>query len=209
MWPHCIRFSGVWLLLTVAATTTATGQTGQRTEAQLRAAYEAHQGEFDYLLGDWSFTGVRDNRPLRGFWSAVRVAEGAQVLDEYRVVDDSGRTVWVSSTLRAYNVSADQWELISAASGSGLKDFGTARREGEEMHIEQTFGVAAGYPSIWRIRYFDITADRFTWVADRSVDGGRTWTKDFQRLEVQRIGPARSLGELAPARDAAGVVLRD
>jgi hypothetical protein len=206
---HCIRSGGVCLLLTVAAATTTMGQIGQRTPAQLRAAYEAHEGDFDYLLGDWSFTGVRDNRPLHGFWSAVRVAEGAQILDEYRVVDDSGKTFWVSSTLRAYNVFADQWELISVASGGGLKDFGTARREGDEMHIQQSFGVAAGYSSIWRIRYFDIKGDRFSWVADRSVDGGKTWTKDFQRLEVRRLGPARSLGPLAPARDEAGVVARE
>lgn len=200
--------SGAGLLVTFTATTTMLAQTTERTEEQLQAAYEAHQGDFDYLLGDWAFTGVRDNRPLRGFWSAVRVAEGAQLLDEYRVVDDSGKTIWSSSTLRSYNVFADQWELISASSGGGLRDFGTAHREGAEMHIEQTFGVAANYPSTWRIRYFDIRPDRFSWVADRSVDGGKAWTRDFQRIEARRIGPSRSLGELAPARDAAGAVVR-
>lgn len=207
MLRHLVR-SGALLLVTLAAATTIPAQTAQRTEEQLRAVYEVHQGDFDYLLGDWSFTGVRDNRPLRGFWSAVRVAEGAQLLDEYRVVDDSGKTIWSSSTLRGFNMYTNQWELVSASSGGGLRDFGTARREGDEMRIEQTFGVAADFPSIWRIRYSGIRPDRFSWVADVSVDGGKTWTRDFQRLEARRIGPARSLGELAPARDAAGVVVR-
>ena len=73
------------------------------------------------------------------------------------------------------------------------------------MRIEQTFGVAAGTPSRWRIRYHGIGADRFSWTADRSTDGGKTWVTNFQQLEVRRIGPARSMGPLttvrAPARN--------
>jgi hypothetical protein len=34
----------------------------------------------------------------------------------------------------------------------------------------------------------------------RSLDGGKTWEKNHQRLEARRIGPARSLGPLAPAK---------
>src|SRR5213079_2627271 len=57
--------------------------TGQRTREQIRASYDAHQGDFDYLLGDWEFSSVsREFGKGRGYWSAVRLAEGAQVLDE-------------------------------------------------------------------------------------------------------------------------------
>lgn len=34
-------------------------QTAPRTPEQLRADYEAHKGDFDYLLGDWEFTARR------------------------------------------------------------------------------------------------------------------------------------------------------
>ena len=33
-----------------------------------------------------------------------------------------------------------------------MLDFGTARRVGSEVHIEQKFGVASGKPAIMRIR---------------------------------------------------------
>jgi hypothetical protein len=33
-----------------------------RTPAQIKASYDAHQGDFDFLLGDWKFTAVRMNR---------------------------------------------------------------------------------------------------------------------------------------------------
>ncbi len=179
--------------------------TVKRTAEQIKASYDAHQGEFDYLLGDWEFTSVsREYGKGRGYWSAVRLAEGAQILDEYRVVGDSGETYYASSTLRAYNAVLDRWELVSAESGTGLQNLGTAHKVGAEMHIEQKFGVMSPNPSIWRIRYHDIRPDRFSWTADRSTDGGKTWSRNHLQIEARRIGPARSLGPLAPAKKPAG-----
>ena len=173
----------------------------QRSPEQIKASLDAHHAEFDYLLGDWEFTSVSaEYGKGRGFWSAVRLAEGAQILDEYRVVGDDGETYYASTTIRAYNAVLDQWELISADAGTGLHDFGTARKVGAEMHIEQKFDVMGAHPSLWRIRYYDIRPDRFSWTADRSTDGGKTWTKKFLTIEARRIGPSRSLGALAPAR---------
>jgi hypothetical protein len=71
------------------------------------------------------------------------------------------------------------------------------------MKIEQTFGVAAQTPSTWRIRYYDIAPDKFSWTADRSTDGGKTWVTNFQQLEAKRIGPARSLAALTTVKGKA------
>jgi len=172
-----------------------------RTPEQIKASYAAHQGDFDYLLGDWEFTSVsRDFGAGRGYWTAVRLAEGAQVLDEYRVVGDSGQTYYASATLRAYNAVLDRWELVSAEQGTGLQNVGTAHKAGAEMHIEQKFGVMSPTPSLWRIRYYDIRPDRFSWTGDRSTDGGKTWTPQWLQIEARRIGRPRALGPLAPAK---------
>ena len=171
--------------------------------AEMKALYTAHQGDFDYLLGDWEFTSdSHDFGKGHGYWTAVRLAEGAEVLDEYRVVGDSGETYYASTTIRAYNAALDRWELISAEGRTGLQNFGTGQRVGAEMHIEQKFGVMSDRPATLRIRYYDIQPDRFSWIADRSVDGGKTWQTGTLRIEARRIGPARSLGPLAPARNA-------
>jgi len=172
--------------------------------AQARPRLLAHQADFDYLLGDWEFTSVsKEYGAGRGFWSAVRLPDdegGAVVLDEYRVVGDSGETYYVTRTLRAYNANLDRWELISTNGASGLQDFGTGQRVGAEMHIEQRFGVGTPTPSLWRIRYYDIRADRFSWTADRSTDEGRTWSTGHLTIEARRIGPRRTMSPLAPAR---------
>lgn len=202
-WKRFAALAASLLALTPFETFLA-AQTATRTQEQLKALLETHKSDFDYLLGDWEFTAVnRQYGAMRGYWSAVRLAEGGQILDEYRIVGDKGETYYSTTTLRAYNAARDQWELISMDQGSGLQNFGTGHREGGEMLIEQKFGVTSPNPSLWRIRYHDIQPDRFLWNADRSADAGKTWDKDFQKIEAHRIGPSRSIGPLAPARNSA------
>jgi hypothetical protein len=175
----------------------------KKSPEQMKASYDAHKGDFDYLLGDWEFTTVSKKYGKgRGYWSAVRLVTG-QILDEFRIVGDKGETYYVTTTLRAYNAALDRWELVGMDGTGGLQDIGTGYRKGNEVHIEQQFGVAAQNPSILRIRYRNIQPDRFSWRADRSDDGGKTWISDDQQIEARRIGPPRSLGPLAPPRKSA------
>jgi hypothetical protein len=188
------------LFLAVVIPQVLRAQTAARTGEQIHASFQAHKDAFNYLLGDWQFISInREYGEARGFWSAIKLDEG-QILDEYRVVGDSGQTWYVTTTLRNYNGVQDRWELIGADAGVGLLDFGTAHKVGNEMHIEQRFGVAGGEPSLWRIRYYDIRPDRFSWTADRSTDEGKTWTRGYLTIEARRIGPARTMGAIAVPR---------
>ena len=178
--------------LALACSTAPLAAQASSTEEQRRALYEAHKGDFDYLLGEWKFTSVsKEWGKGGGFWTAVRLGDGADLLDEYRVVGDSGETYVLLHTLRAYNAVLDQWELVSSDNSTGLKDAGTGQRVGAEMHITQEFGVSTANPTIWRIRYYDIRPDRFSWRADVSKDDGKTWVTDFLTIEARRIGPPR------------------
>lgn len=167
-----------------------------KTHEQAEALYKQHKGDFDYLLGDWEImTDHKEYGKTKGFWSAVRMGAGPEILDEYRLVGEKNETFYVSATFRCYNVQLERWELISAEAGRGLQDFGTAKKVGDEMHIEQRFGK-----NLWKIRYYNIKPDSFSWAAQVSKDDGKTWIADYLRIEAKRIGAARSLGEIAPAR---------
>jgi hypothetical protein len=191
---HAILAIGAAVLL--ASSSPAAQTAPRKTPEQINASYELHRGDFDYLLGDWEFTAVsHEHGKFRGYWSAVRLP-GGQILDEYRVVGDKGETYYVTTTLRAYNAVLDRWELVGMDQGNGLQDIGTARRTSTEVQLEQRFGVMSPDPSSWRIRYFDIRPDRFSWTADRSTDGGKTWAEKFQQIEARRIGRSRSMGPL-------------
>jgi hypothetical protein len=170
------------------------------TPEQLKASYDAHKGDFDYLLGDWQFTAEsKEYGKFRGYWSAVRLEKG-QILDEYRIVDEKDETIYVTTTIRAFNAARDRWELVGMDAGNGLQDVGTGQRTADEVRIEQRFGVTSRTPSLWRIRYYNIQPDRFSWTADRSLDNGTTWQQNHQQIEARRIGPARSLGPLTGAK---------
>jgi hypothetical protein len=187
---------GGLLVTLLGAQTTVKKKSGE----ELRAAFDAHKGDFDYLLGEWEFTTVsKEHGKGKGVWTAVRLTTG-QILDEFRIVGDNRETWYVTSTIRSYNAGLDRWELVGMVEGGGLQDVGTGQRVGGEVHIEQKFDVASGKSSILRIRYYNIQPDRFSWTADRSIDGGKTWSKEDQKIEARRIGPARSLDALAPAR---------
>ncbi|HYM78035.1 MAG TPA: hypothetical protein VE377_18820 [Candidatus Dormibacteraeota bacterium] len=203
-----LRMVGVWLLFGVLAAITAAGGDTGKTQQQLKAALEAHQGEFDYLLGDWQFTAnSKQFGRMKGYWSAVKLGDGGQVLDEFRVVGDKGQTLYSSLTLRVYNPYLERWELVTLDRRDGLQNFGTARREGPEMLIEQKFGAVTPEPSLWHIRYHDIKADYFSWSADRSKDEGKTWQKDFETIEAKRIGPPRTMEPLTAGHKATASVL--
>ena len=192
---------GILLMAAAQMPWAALAQTApKKTADEMNAAYEAHKAEFDYLLGDWEFTTISKTYGKgRGYWSALRLSTG-QILDEFRIVGDNDETYYVTTTLRAYNAATDKWELVGMNEGGGLQDVGTGRRAGGEVHIEQNFGVAARNVSTLRIRYFNIQSDRFSWRADRSNDGGKTWVTDEQQIEARRIGPPRSLPPLTKTK---------
>ncbi|MBC8165905.1 MAG: hypothetical protein H7Y20_08540 [Bryobacteraceae bacterium] len=184
----------------IAASLLSAQPLAKRTPDQLKASYEAHKSDFDYLLGDWEFTSEsQEYGKFGGRWSAVRLDTG-QILDEYRVLGENSQTLFATSTIRAFNAATDRWELIGMTSGGGLQDFGTARRVGSEIQIEQKFQVAEGKQIMLRIKYYNIEPSRFSWTADRSNDSGQNWIAGFQRIEARRIAPSRNLGPLTPAR---------
>ncbi len=67
----------------IAFSTLSVQTVPSRTPEQLKASYDAHQGDFDYLLGDWEFTSTSHQYGKNhGYWNAVRFAESAQILEE-------------------------------------------------------------------------------------------------------------------------------
>lgn len=188
---------GILVMAAVETSSVVFAQTSpKKTASEMNAAYDAHKADFEYLLGDWEFTTLSKTYRKGCVGTGVLCGSTGQIIDEFRIVGDNDQTHYETSTLRAYNVARDRWELVGVNSGGGLQDVRTGRRVGAEVHIEQNFGVAAQNISTVRIRYLNIQPDRFSWRADRSNDGGKTWINDDQQIEARRIGPPRSLPPL-------------
>lgn len=190
------------LALTLIAALPLAAQTDaeKQKQEQQEASFQAHKNDFDYLLGDWEFNA--DDKQWGkyiGRWSAIKLEDG-QILDEFRVLGDKGETYHITMTVRNYNKHHGRWELLGIDGGSGLRDIGTAIRKGDEMHIDQTYGASTDKPTQWRIRYYNIKPNTFSWTADITKDGGKTWIEKHLVIEAKRIGPARTMGQLTPKR---------
>jgi hypothetical protein len=173
---------------------------------QLRDVYAAHRGEFDFLLGSWKFTALypQSGRRVQGTWDAVSLADGGYILDELRAIDDTGAVTFSATMVRSYDAAQARWEVVTLGEGTGLQQAGTGVLTDGEMIIVQNFDVSTPHPSLLRLHYFGIQQDRFSYSADRSTDGGETWTKDFLKVEVRRVGPPRKMDIVAPPQAASG-----
>ena len=158
---------------------------------------DVHRAAFDYLLGDWEFTGKRGGPngqlEFKGFWTATRTPDNRSLVDEYRVVDDAGKTLYVTTTLRAFHPGEHRWSIVSIEPAGTFAE-GKAWLDGADMRIEQSFG---GRPL--RFRYHDIQPDRFSWVGSGPDASGNY--VEFQWIEARRVGPPRP-GVLAVRAEA-------
>ena len=146
---------------------------------------EVDRQAFDYLLGDWEFTGERAGENGRsmfhGYWTATRTPGSHSLVDEFRVVDDAEKTLYVTTTLRAFDPRDHKWRIASIERSGNLAE-GRAWKDGNDMRIEQSFGGR-----VLRFRYYNIQADRFSWVGSGPDEKGEY--QEFQWIEARRIGP--------------------
>jgi hypothetical protein len=143
--------------------------------------------QFEFLIGTWdvveepNLPGVPEK--VQGRWTAQRAADGFMVVDEFRISDGEGGTAYLGETYRVYNPSAKRWEFRFVEPYSGTWHEGTAVKVGDEMHLTQ--GSPAG-GSMAKIRYYNISRDHFSWISQRSRDGGKTWTPGA-KIEATRV----------------------
>jgi hypothetical protein len=143
--------------------------------------------DFDFLVGDWEVRLESAGATTRAYWSGWRL-RGGELVDEFRRVDSSNRTVSSVVTMRAYNAALARWDLVSATGVQGLANTGTAQRIGAEILVDQRVAGADG-PELRRTRIFEIGRFGFSLTSDRSLDDGHEWQRDVERGHATRTGP--------------------
>jgi hypothetical protein len=165
---------------------------GQRGAETARGA--AGPGDFDFLEGKWAIVynnaqpGIPPNLP--GTWTATKQADGRVLYDEFRILGPKGETVSLGASYRVFDHARKQWDcryvqliLPGEERPQQLAQWAefTAWPEGATLRVDQN-----GARSSLRITYYDIAKDHFSWKADVSVDGGKTWKADQIRIEARR-----------------------
>ena len=148
-------------------------------------------GDYDFLVGTWSFTFQSRNQngaftpPFNGHWVfAKKQTDGQGVLLEDHWRPDDPTSTWDAGTwtYRAFNPKSKQWEMRGINTNNGSWQPGIMWSEGPDRVLTEWYGTM-----LVRFRYFAIEKDRFLWRADATFDKGKTWILDYWTMEAKRI----------------------
>ena len=150
--------------------------------------------DFDFLDGKWNIrfqgrknSSSREFSPAQeGTWSAHRTHDGLVIEDEFSLYNPANGNRSLTLTYRVYNPQRKTWEIAGTSAKNGNPWApGVCWSDGKDRYVVQTYGTGEN-ALITRIRYYQITKDHFLWRADGSQDGGKTWIRDFWKIEADR-----------------------
>lgn len=149
---------------------------------------------FDFLIGSWScdarvtMESSAAQEQHRADWTARYVLEGHAIIDEYREMRPTGELVRFGATLRSYDSERGAWVMrwLDALHATwfdlGPEDLGGVQLENGAI----TFMHRLPGGELIRATFADISEHRFTWRADRSADGGRSWQEAVMVIHARR-----------------------
>jgi hypothetical protein len=148
--------------------------------------------DFDFLDGKWNIrfqsrkSATEFNPAVAGTWSAHRTHNGLVIEDEFSLINPTDGSRSLTLTYRVYNKARKTWEIAgtSAKNGSPWAP-GVSWSDGHDRFVVQTYGTG-DKALITRIRYYAVTPGHFLWRADGSQDGGKTWVRDYWKIEANR-----------------------
>lgn len=157
----------------------------------------AETKQFDFLLGQWELevhpkvsglaAMIHGTPKLVGTWKAWRALDGLAIEDEMRIVDASGNPLSLTRALRVYAKSDARWRTSGVDAYRGRVSTSSGTMQGAEMHLDGQSIDSQDKPTLTRTRYYDITADSFRMLQDRSSDNGQTWEEGVLSIDAKRI----------------------
>lgn len=144
--------------------------------------------EYDFLIGDWDIVAKRYNIFDGSVISELRARQRTEYRNDGRMIvsewtgfaPDTGQKVVHGVTLITYSPTTGQWQNTFLGSmQSGPASVFTTERVDDE--------IRGGGPT-FRIRFFDITEDGYSWEQRITVDGGDTWILERTQQARRRPG---------------------
>ena len=149
--------------------------------------------DFDFLDGKWNIrfqsrkSATEFNPAVAGTWTGRRTHDGLVLEDEFSLINPKDGSRSLTLTYRVYNKARKTWEIAGTGAKQGTPWApGVSWSDGRDRYVVQTYGTGED-AFITRIRYYQVTADHFLWRADGSNDGGKTWIRDFWKIEANRV----------------------
>ena len=149
--------------------------------------------DFDFLVGRWRMHHRRLRERLKGSdsWEEFdgesvgrMVLAGTASIDELTAERETGHIE--GFTLRLYNKEADEWSIYWAGLGAPQLDVPVVGRFVDGRGEFYSHEVWDGQHIFCRFIWCDITKDSAHWEQAFSIDGGKTWEKNWEN-DLYRI----------------------
>lgn len=152
--------------------------------------------QFDFLIGDWTVQATRfgpDGQAVAHYaaiWHARWLNDGRMLMDDFQALAPDGRPISSFVTLRTYCAASRRWEMagLAAMQAAAPMEWHGVWSDGE-MLIQASGADPSGRTVHTRIRFSDITPQRFVWTSESRLDGGQPWARTAA-LVAQRAGCA-------------------
>src|SRR4051812_11709742 len=134
---------------------------------------ESHQ--MDFWLGDWDLSYTQDGQALHSRNHVSRILGGCAVLEEFTGAPGIALDGHSVST---FDRTAARWKQTWVDNEGSYLDFTGGLVEGRMVLSREA--VAKGKRMHQRMVFQDIQRDSFTWLWQRSEDGGTTWSTQWE-----------------------------
>jgi hypothetical protein len=133
--------------------------------------------QLDFFIGDWDLESLgADGEQIIGrARTEVRyVLDGTAMQADYYGLDPAGRTVFRGTTFRTYVPQTGRFVVHWAmANQPGYTYIDVEYRDGELLGTGRGFDADGEF--LEHYRYFELSAEHYSFEMSRSYDGGATW----------------------------------
>jgi hypothetical protein len=133
--------------------------------------------QLDFFIGQWDVVALdaEGHQIVGRARTEVRyILDGTTMQADYYGLDPAGRTVFRGTTIRTYVPQTDRFVVHWAmANLPGYTYIDVEYRDGELHGKGRGFDTRGEF--VERYRYFDLSAEHYSFEMSRSYDGGATW----------------------------------
>ena len=150
--------------------------------------------QFAFIIGKWRCDArVKGEdgtwQPYEATWVGRYILDGYVISDEYRMTNTKGELIVDGMNFRSYSVEKKTWIMrwLNARNSFWL-ELGPEKLGGVRVTPKTiTFNLIDTFApdALSRVTFSNISASRFTWREEKSLDQGKTWT-EFVVIEAHR-----------------------
>jgi Protein of unknown function (DUF1579) len=168
------------ILIGIAASLVALAANAQPATAYGCNSPESRQ--FDFWLGDWDLSYVEDGKRGTSRNHVTKILDGCAVLEEF---SGAPGTKLDGRSFSTFDQATKKWKQTWVDNTASYLDFTGAMSEGK-MILAREAVQKDGRKFHQRMVFQDIRKESLKWLWEKSEDGGKTWTTQWE-IDYKRV----------------------